>query len=85
MKPYIRRVLCVSFLNIALFAVWGAQAQEETSTAGSSMGKEVEGYQGVQPYSEERSAGTARTEGQWIPDGNSWWDQYSDGTWTARS
>lgn len=84
MKRYIRRVICAAFFSIALFAVWGVQAyaQEETGTAGSSMGKEVEGYQSIQPYIEGRSGGTA---GQWIPDNHGWWYQYSDGTWPARS
>ena len=75
------KTLCTAFLCVALLGMCGitAHAQEETGTAGSTLGKEVEEHQEAQTYSQARAAGG------WILDGNGWWYRYSDGTWAEQS
>lgn len=59
-----------------MFPVVPALAQEETETAGASLGKEIDEENQIVPYS--------IMEG-WVQDANGWWYQYSDGSYPAEA
>ena len=64
---------------LTFFMYFPTYAENETRTAGSSLGKSVE------TFYKDRISTSSVQNGKWIKNSTGWWYEYSDGSWPSHS